>query len=61
MIYIYMITYTKYIYIKYGAGLGALVRAATRPGPRDQARGTHEPLGTHLGLPRATQEPPKTT
>ena len=49
------------LYNKYGAGFGAFVRAATRPGPRDQARATQEPPGTRSGLPRATQEPPKTT
>ena len=44
------------LYIKHGAGLGAFVDAATGPGPRDQARATQAPPGTHLGLPRATQD-----
>ena len=48
------------LYIKHGAGFGAFGRAATRPGPRDQARATQRPPGTHLGLSRGTQEPPKT-
>ena len=30
-------------------------------GPQDQARATQRPPGTHLGLSRGTQEPPKTT
>ena len=49
------------LYNKYGAGPGALVSAATRPGPTDQARATQAPPRTHSGLPRAPQEPPKTT
>ena len=35
------------LYKNYGAGLGGFGRAATRPGPRDQARATQVAPGTH--------------